>query len=444
MSFQTSAIFAAAFVVATVIGYALVEWLLPAGLSRRFTWVFAPGLGTGVCSFIFFVFRRPLVTVELILLIAAAWMVYRRGRIQALFPGSRQFPALGLIFSAALGLVISIQFFAMDRSPHGGWDGWAIWNTHARLLARAGRNWEDLMPYTFQGDYPLLVPASVARLWRYAHQDVPEAGALVGILFGVSGIAVLTAVLSELRGASTGMVMGLMLTGTPLYLSLMTAQYADVPLSFFILSALSLICLQFERKPESRSMLCLAGFAAGCAAWTKNEGLLFVAAVGAVLLAPVIRRQSKMSARFLPFMAGLLIPLAIIVYFKWTVPVQDYLVADQKLDALVFRIRDVERYVLIAKSMLKTLWTFGQWPIITPFVPLLLWMALRGFNRQALQSSGWRVSCAVLVMVFLGYGVVYLISPIELSVHLHSSSDRLVLQLWPSFLLLLGWCCKDS
>jgi hypothetical protein len=444
VSLQTLAIFAAAFGVAVVFGYALGDWLLPPSISRRLTWALAPGLGTGVCSFIFFVFRRPMLSVEMILLIAAARTVYRGGRMRDLFPGSWQPPALGLVFTAALGLMISIEFFAMDRNPHGGWDGWAIWNTHARLMARAGPNWENLLPYTFQGDYPLLVPASVARLWRYAHMDIPEAGALVGILFGVSGIVVLTAVLYELRGASIGMVMGLVLTGTPLYLSLMTAQYADVPLSFFILATLSLVCLHFELKPENKSMLSLAGFAAGCAGWTKNEGLLFVAAVGAVLLAPVIQRKSKISDRFIPFMAGLLIPLSIIGYFKWTVPVQNYLIEGQRLDLLRHQFGDLDRYLLIAKGFSKTFWTFGQWPILTPFVPLFLWMALRGLNRQALQSPGWRAGCAVLAMVLAGYAVVYLISPINLSVHLHSSFDRLVLHLWPSFLLLLGLCGRNG
>ena len=54
-------------------------------------------------------------------------------------------------------------------------------------------------------------------------------------------------------------------------------RYPSVPLGFFFLSTLAVLAVQ-DRLPETEGRLSvLAGLLAGAAAWTKNEGTLFVA-----------------------------------------------------------------------------------------------------------------------------------------------------------------------
>ena len=119
-----------------------------------------------------------------------------------------------------------------------------------------------------------------------------------------SAVALLAVTISVLRDPSLGMLLALTLVGTPLYIDQAASQYADVPLSFFILSTIALICLHAEH-PSDRRILVLAGLTAGCAGWTKNEGLLFVAATAIALLLPVMRMNSKISRRLLAFASGL-------------------------------------------------------------------------------------------------------------------------------------------
>jgi hypothetical protein len=62
------------------------------------------------------------------------------------------------------------------------------------------------------------------------------------------------------------------------------SQYADIPLSFFFLATVALVHFYRQRSvqiPDGRPicLLVLAGVAAGFAAWTKNEGLLFLVAL---------------------------------------------------------------------------------------------------------------------------------------------------------------------
>jgi hypothetical protein len=430
--------------VAIVFGYFLASSLLPEPLRHRFAWALAPGFGLGFCSLIFFLFRRPMFTVEFALLvpICAVWLRRRAwADFTKLFRMSWHPSTLSLVLASALGAVTTGLFLSVDGLPHGYSDGWAIWNTHARLLHRAGSSWKSGLPYTFHGDYPLLTPAVAARFWRYAGEEVPAAGALLGILLSLSGAAVLGLTLKELRDTSLAILFSLVLLGTPLYLDLATSQYADVPLSFFILSTIALICLHLERQPAGSGLLVLAGFAAGCAGWTKNEGLLFVIATSVVLFAGVVLRRSSLRHEFAPFLAGLLVPLFVILFFKFTEVRPNDLIENSTYETLR-GVLNLERHITILKHAGTTFWSFGAWAI-QPMIPLFALFALRGADRHMLRSSGWLTGSVILACIAAGYYFVYLVTPLSLQYHLDASLDRLMIHLWPSFLLLLGLAARS-
>ena len=64
--------------VSTLFGYVITASLLPCSTPRRFIWTLTPAVGLGICSMIFFLFRRPMFTVESTLAAAACWYLYRR------------------------------------------------------------------------------------------------------------------------------------------------------------------------------------------------------------------------------------------------------------------------------------------------------------------------------------------------------------------------------
>jgi hypothetical protein len=422
-------------VVATLIGYFLTSLFLPSRFSPL-AWAFAPGMGAGVCSLIFFGFRRPMFTVELAVLVTL-FLIWRRYhnppvRKREWFP----WPVGALV----LALVFSALITRADRMPHGGWDAWSTWNTHARVLYRAGSHWKEIIPFTSHPDYPLLTPAMTARFWRYAGVEIPEAGALLGTLFAFSGVAVLVATLLQLRSWPPGIGFGggLMLVGTPAFLNHATSQYADVPLSFFMLATIALICLYSCSAPRRASPLILAGFAAGCAGWTKNEGLLFIAAVLCSLTIRLLYERGKAWRHLAWFSGGLLAPLAAIIFFKVAIAPQNEIIRLQSYHDTLLRLLDGDRYVAILAALARTLWSFGLWDV--PLIlPLLVFAALKGFDKRVFSNFGWRVGAMSLGIVFSGYLIVYVITPYPLDFHLASSLDRLLLHLWPSVLLLGGW-----
>jgi len=436
---------AVGFAVSTLLGYFVTTFLLPPKSARALAWAFAAAVGAGASSLIFFVFRRPIFTVEIALLTLFALGFLARSMLfrEPAPPISWRLSLFGLVLSGAVALAVYGLLLRADRMPHGDWDAWAIWNTHARFLYRGGRTWSDGIPYTVHGDYPLLTPSLTARLWRYAGEEAPEAGALLGIMFALSGVAVLLSTLSQLRDTQLALLMALMLIGTPYYLERGVSQYADVPLAVFTISTIALICLHLERGPDRFGPLVLAGFTAGCAGWTKNEGLLFILATCIVLLLPVFRNPAVTFRRFAAFSLGLLLPLAVISYFKLAIAPPYDLIEDLRYQETIQRITSIDRHAVILKSLARSAWFFGAWAM-QPMIPLFAFIALRGAGRRVFRSQGGFAGLLILGIVLAGYYAVYLITPIPLQVHLDSSLNRLLIHLWPSFLLVLSLMARSK
>ena len=129
------------------------------------------------------------------------------------------------------------------------------------------------------GGYPLLLPGLVNGAWTVGGGERPIVPALIAIGFGALSIGIVWSGISALARDGRGWLSGLLLLATPSFLHLFPDQTADIPIALYILTTVAL--LQFaEAWPEvRRPMLVLAGLSAGFAAWTKNEGLLFVVAV---------------------------------------------------------------------------------------------------------------------------------------------------------------------
>jgi hypothetical protein len=426
-----------AFGISLLFGYAIAGSLL-VSLPRQYTWTLAPGIGLALCSFIFFLFRRPVLTVESVLVIVTVWYLYRRRKDFANPHSLGRLPAISVILACLMGLAAAELMLNVERGPHGGFDAWGFWNTHARFLVRDGANWRSNIQYSPHSDYPLLTPAIAARFWRFAGHEVPDAGALAGIVLSLTGVTLLAVTLSELRGASFGVLSAVVLLSTPFYLEHSASQYADVPLSFFILATIGLLCLYGERYPDKK-VLVLAGFMAGCAGWTKNEGLIFIAVVCAVLMLPMFRTRLKPLQRFLAFSAGLAFPLVTIGIFKATVLGRNYWLEGQSNN--VAKIFDLSRHSTILHSYLSQFVSFGNWTF-SPLIPLALFVVFHGVDRRVLRSFGWASGVAIVALLFLGYYYVYLVSPNDLQEHLDTSLNRLLLHVWPSILLLAGLLCR--
>jgi len=320
-------------------------------------------------------------------------------------------------------------------APHGDWDAWAIWNLRARALFRARPDWSlAFAKHAVHLDYPLLLPGVIARLWIYRGEADAWIPAAVAASYAAALTLLLFGAVAELRGRTAGFVASLCLLGTPVFLRDAPRQYADTPLAFYFLAALTLIAL-WDRYPErGNSPLVWAGVAAGFAAWTKNEGILvvlcLVVANSAVRLA---KRTSPATLRpLLLFALGLLPAAVALAYFK-TVWASTNDLVRQPLTDMIPRAIQPLRYGLVLREIGRD----SVHSIGALLVGMVVYAVLLGLTAD---RSARRVGLYPLLTVTLvaaGYGAVYILMTGSVVRYMQLSIDRLVLQLWPSVLFVV-------
>ncbi|MGQ9634054.1 MAG: hypothetical protein ACUVXB_07375 [Bryobacteraceae bacterium] len=260
------------------------------------------GFGIGLCSMLFFALAvTGTATAATILLtdsamlavLGAIWFYLRKRRRGAavpapgdcsIQPGFRYNWILAALLISAVVIVLDGMRNQAAADPHGMWDAWAIWNVRARFLAGPGETWRNAISPLLERthpDYPLLLSGFVARCWKVGGSHDTLVPIATALLFFLATLAVLVAALALLRSASTGLLAGLSLMTGFTYLSQPMTQYSDIPLAYYYLAAVALVSLAWKAEERQKPLLlALAGYAAGCAAWTKNEGLLFAVVFG--------------------------------------------------------------------------------------------------------------------------------------------------------------------
>lgn len=358
---------------------------------------------------------------------ALAWIsydLYRRPTPATPTEPPRQFPWNLMLMAAlilALTLVITAMSGAWENNPQGNWDAWAIWNLRARFLVAGGslshRAWSPLLSSTHP-EYPLLLSAFIARAWTYGHTLSSAVPIAVSCLFFLALISLATGGVAAWRSSPLGLLLGFSLVATPMLVHVVPDQYADIPLACYFTGAL---ILAFLERPA------LAGLLAGLAAWTKDEGLLFLAVFLAA--ATIFRRQ-----QLLRLLAGAALGGGAAILFKTVLARGDASLLSASLPLLRQHLSDPGRYrqVLIAMGAQFVDMASGWYHPIFPALALAI--ALR-FDVQRRRDA---LFCSTIAfLLFVGYFAVYIITPNDLTWQLQTSLSRLYAQLWPIFLLAI-------
>jgi hypothetical protein len=440
-------------------GFGLVRWLFPRprGWSLHNIWLFslAVGTGAGVASCVYFLalllagpsvaILAPALVVVVAIALGLGFLTKRTGT-QLDWAASPPVPRyLRILFLAAAALALVMFLSAVLYNSHGEEGAWSIWNLRARFLVRAGTFWRLAFSSDLNWsrlDYPLLLPSLVALCWKLSREESTAAPVAIAFLYGIGTLGVLISTLAALRGKTMAMVAGMLLLGTASFVALTAALYGDVPLSFYILSAIALLCLQ-DRHPEDLRFSALAGLMAGFAAWTRNEGLVFAIAL---LLARtfalfLVRQRLAIVPQFLRLLAGMAAPLAVLITFKLRVaPPSEYLSVPRAV--ILKNLTDVGRWITMIQGLMLVLLNFGRFLI--PIVLLLgLYLYLlrsrpsenvassESVSYRAALTTAW-IALPVTLVVQMVLDVLY--EP-NLALEIGTSGERSLIQLWPAALL---------
>lgn len=331
-------------------------------------------------------------------------------------------------FAVVAGLCAWALWGFVAREPLGYWDAWGIWNLRARFLALGGAAWRDGFSPDLPAshpDYPLLLPCSVVRTWTAAGTATPTAPVLLAALFLALTVGCLVTALHTLRGGGQGRLGGALLLLAPEVVSNAGKQYADIPLAFLMLATAVCFAL-FDRSGDLR-MAVAAGLFAGLAAWTKNEGLLFLVAVALVRL-PGLHRPRAWAREAAAVLVGAAPVLLTVAYFKTqVVVVTNDLVAAQATGETVARLTSAARHEEILAFIGTVLLRSAPF-----FVPVLVAYAILAGRWQP--TRRWATPVGLVAVMAAGYYAVYLTTPYDLLWHLGSSFNRLFVQILPTAL----------
>ena len=334
--------------------------------------------------------------------------------------------AVRIVFVLTASIALAGIAAEYQASPHGGWDAWAIWNQKARFLLRAGEQWTASLAIGWsQPSHPLLVPASVARLWGYAGGELTIVPAMLGFTFGAAIVAAVTGALDLRRPRAW--VAGSVLVAPGIFVQQVASQMSDLPVALFVVATL----IMLSRTGAGASLL-ICGLLAGLTAWTKNEGLVLLAIVAPIVFWNALRYGRARDVVW--WGAGVAPGIAIVAWLKLTiarVPPEYFSEAGSRASVLE-RVFDPARHELLS-GLLGPFWMRWGGPAAAGVLPLVTAAAL----VVACTPGGRRARSTVLVALVMAaaYHVVWLLSPMETGWLIATSFERLLFQLWPSLVL---------
>jgi hypothetical protein len=417
----------------------------------------AVGFGFGISSCLVFVWmilvgrlsRGVFVCESILLVVLCGLLTFRTKRgISAITAGSAEIPTsylgppyllrMAVCIASVSGVILFVYLVLHD--PHGKFDAYAIWDLRARFLYRGGNYWENYIYMTWSHpDYPLLIPASIARIWEFIGRESQIIPCTIAFLFTFSTIGTVSISIARFRGERQGILAALILLGTPFLIIHGASLYADIPLGFFFVASVALLFLHLE-SPSHKGLLTLAGMAAGFSAWTKNEGILFGILFCALYFMVTINVEGRKCwdrRGAGAFLLGVMPLIAIIAIYKVCLAGTSDVIAALELRSTASRLVDMARYQLVMNQFVRGLFTFGGWSYVLPMPLFLLFhFLLLGGSVEEKDAAAIIIGTALLTLTVGGYLFIYIVSPWDLLQYMDLSLNRLLIQVWPLFVFV--------
>jgi hypothetical protein len=183
---------------------------------------------------------------------------------------------------------------------------------------------------------------------------------------------------------------------------------------------------------------------AGLAAWTKNEGWLVLIVVVLARICVLGRTTTLAAARheLSAFLFGLAPVLLVVLYFKIVVAPPNDLVSGQGWHETIPRLLAPARYVEVLRGFRYAAEGLGNTTLVNPLLVLLFYLVCVGIEPDERDRTGLATGLVALGLMVIGYGLVYLTTPLDVAWQVEYSANRLLMHLWPStvFLAFLAAC----
>jgi hypothetical protein len=291
-------------------------------------------------------------------------------------------------------------------------------------------------------DYPLLLPGTLARIYRTAGEESPVVRRALSLAFLGALAAMVYAATRQLGSRAAAPFAVALLLFVPFVGSLGAAQMADIPLAYCLMGATFGLASLLTGDPGGRIPPLLTGFFLGLLPWTKHEGLILAAVtivVFSIFFVSDPRSRGRRLRPTLALLAGASTPLLAYLMFRIEWAPENDLVRGGLFGRE--RLLDGSRWSATASAFAEEMtaslrsrdpdadvWKSRQyWGAIWPALLLLALLA----GRRWLRSRAPAFLLAVSMGVGAAYFGVYILTPRPLDWHLEGSLPRLLLQILP-------------
>lgn len=290
------------------------------------------------------------------------------------------------------------------------------------------------------GDYPLFIPLSEA--WTYMFiggwNDL-----LVKALFPAFFVALLVIFYFTLRrliGARLALVSAFFLATIPHFLNYAAIGYADFAVAMFYSASFLYMFLWIAYKRENRYLL-LAALLAILSMWTKNEGVLLSLISISILMFFAILERREIAANEISGIACFSV-LVIVYGVLWFVFIHSVGLSNEFINKDTIKaslaIHNLGRIPLILNDYQKHIFGPKKWNISL----LVFFAGLILYFKEAFNGYAKYITLSIL-FAFLGYGVFYLFTPLEIHYHLQTAGSRVLLHFLPVVVFWTGYMAKE-
>lgn len=404
------------------------------------------GLGLGISSLLYFTYliffagKPYFIYAELALFLMVLSAAYLKSKKTSQTPHP-QLSATSLQIAILIfaGFVFASSFlgvvnYARQRA-RGDWDAWMIYNRTARFIYRGQETWQDAfskdLGIMFHADYPPLLGLNIASRWDMLSEETAYVPMFQGILFSFASLGLCFSALASLKSMGQAGLGIILLGGVPFILHEGGRQTADVPLAFYMLASIALMFFYYrEKRPV---LMAFAGFTAGLAAWTKNEGLFFLFVSSGIMAVNALWKRSFRDLYL--YFTGLLLPLALLVYFKLQITRPNEFFSGEGIKISQYLL-DTSRHQIILGYFKDFFLHGGGWNNIGIYLILCLYFLLF-YSRIKDNPDVVFISLSIFACQIMGYYVVYLITPNDLKWQLDYSMVRLFAQVYPAMIFVI-------
>lgn len=335
-------------------------------------------------------------------------------------------------------LDVGVFYFNSVQNSHGLWDAWSCWNLIAKFIARAPSDWPSLLhqmnAIDFHPDYPLLQRGFIANNWILLGNETVWVPIVSAFIFTFCAIGLITSTVSIYNSKTEGFIAGLVLLCTPFYMVMGYSQYADNTVGYFYLATIVLLTIARSGSVLKPNMFIAAGVAAGLAAYSKNEGLLFILFLFMAQLSRVfLKNKGELWKELKYLFYGMLPFLLLVAYQKLIIAPPNQIVSAQGTSTFT-KLTDPERYKIVIDWFSTQFTGFGKWEF-HPWWFFLLGALYKGINMKRSNYSFFSNIVLLLLMV-VGFFFVEIITPLGLVYFLSASVHRLFFQLFPTFIFV--------